>query len=429
MPLMTQERLFIRLISTDHVNSDQVEYVVTTADNVIVQEPTDGSLHNAALLAESRLVVILIPSADVLLTQVKLPALRRARLIQAIPALLEEQLTQDIQELHFAIGSLEPDGVCAVAIVKHELMREWLTTLTEVGITPVLMLPEVLVLPFDDEKKCWTVLFENSKNNHQDGNDANSICIYVRTGVASGFSTELNHFLPLMKRTLSEAVDKPQSMNWIVCGDVKIPDATRVAVELDIKIDTQLILQGNLLTQCALGFTPKIGINLLSNEYRQHRHHIGARKQWHKVAVMAAVFFAVILVGNVSQYSYLSHQEKQLQAQISSLYQEAFPEATDVVSPRLRLEQMLTQLQGDNAFINIIGQVGDALSPSADLHVRELHFQHRQLRVVIEVTDAKVLEQIIHTLKARGLVASSDHAARKGRILQADLTIEQNTHE
>jgi len=53
--------------------------------------------------ARGRRVLLIIPNEDVVLTSVKIPSKNKKQLLQAIPFALEENLAEDIEDLHFSI--------------------------------------------------------------------------------------------------------------------------------------------------------------------------------------------------------------------------------------------------------------------------------------------------------------------------------------
>ena len=54
--------------------------------------------------------IILVPSNDCLVTTVALPTRQRRQQLKAIPFALEEQLADNIDDMHFAIGDRREDG-------------------------------------------------------------------------------------------------------------------------------------------------------------------------------------------------------------------------------------------------------------------------------------------------------------------------------
>src|SRR5262245_53754069 len=68
-------------------------------------------------------IIVLVPGEDVLLIQVQLPKMSKARLAKAIPYALEDQITEDPDNLHFAISKVKENGLIAVAVVNKKRMN------------------------------------------------------------------------------------------------------------------------------------------------------------------------------------------------------------------------------------------------------------------------------------------------------------------
>ncbi|CAA2962773.1 Hypothetical predicted protein, partial [Olea europaea subsp. europaea] len=110
--------------------------------------PQSGPLSLAAPRAVGRRVCVLVPSTDVLLTEPEVPMKAGTKLQQVVPFALEEQLADDIDDLHFAIGKRAGDSLrTPVAVIRRSLMDEWLVSLRSSGLEPESMYTESDLLP------------------------------------------------------------------------------------------------------------------------------------------------------------------------------------------------------------------------------------------------------------------------------------------
>ena len=69
-------------------------------------------------------VVVLVSGADGLLTRVSIPGSSRQKLLRAVPYALEEQLSEDVDNLHFALGTTLEDEGWPVAVIRKQFMDE-----------------------------------------------------------------------------------------------------------------------------------------------------------------------------------------------------------------------------------------------------------------------------------------------------------------
>ncbi|WP_174848555.1 type II secretion system protein GspL [Yersinia artesiana] len=72
---------------------------------------------------------------------------------------LEKTIVSDIEDFHTIILKSDSD-FCYVAAVEHKLMNRWLEWLANVGVFPTAMIPDVLALPFNDER-CFPVKLDD----------------------------------------------------------------------------------------------------------------------------------------------------------------------------------------------------------------------------------------------------------------------------
>ena len=93
-----------------------------------------GPLSLAAAVARSARVVALAPASHMLLAEPELPPGSGPKLARAVPFALEEQLTEDVDQLCFALGRRLPNGRTPVAVVARTTLKGWLAQLAAAGI-------------------------------------------------------------------------------------------------------------------------------------------------------------------------------------------------------------------------------------------------------------------------------------------------------
>src|SRR5271170_5442193 len=93
---------------------EETEWLVLdeTAANPVRQR---GSLSLAAAVSRTGKVIALAPATQILLAEPQMPPGTGAKLARAVPFALEEQLTEDVDQLSFATGRRRPDGATPAA--------------------------------------------------------------------------------------------------------------------------------------------------------------------------------------------------------------------------------------------------------------------------------------------------------------------------
>jgi general secretion pathway protein L len=117
-------------------------WIAVDGNGTRTSPPVTGPLAEAVKDIGDRDVIVLVPAATVLTTNVDIPVRGASRLRAALPFALEEHLADDIDELHFAAGMRRDSGLVPVAVVSHQHMLEWLERLDAADIRPAQIIPE-----------------------------------------------------------------------------------------------------------------------------------------------------------------------------------------------------------------------------------------------------------------------------------------------
>src|SRR5258708_503517 len=107
-------------------------------------------------LAPAEEIIVWTPAAETLFLRAHLPTRSPAKIVQALPFALEEQLIDPPERLHFAFAH-EADGALAVAVTRRERMETWLAALAAAGLAPTHLAPVTLSVPLAE--RAWTLAF------------------------------------------------------------------------------------------------------------------------------------------------------------------------------------------------------------------------------------------------------------------------------
>ncbi|HEC13872.1 MAG TPA: hypothetical protein ENI80_11630, partial [Acidiferrobacteraceae bacterium] len=81
----------------------------------------------------SETVYGVVPGEFVVVRKVQVPARQRAKALAAVPYVLEESLSDDVEDLHFALLDWRAGESATVAVVSRSTMSDWLDSLNEAG--------------------------------------------------------------------------------------------------------------------------------------------------------------------------------------------------------------------------------------------------------------------------------------------------------
>lgn len=334
------EQLVIRLGSSQE---EPVHWLVWSGEQEEIiasgELPSAVELHTLKERAGKRAAIALIPGSDVSLRQLTLPSKAAHKALAAIPYMLEEELSTDVEEVFFALSDKEGDVQNLVA-VEHQKMAMWQALLDDAELHCDKIIPDILALPASDEH--WSLMLLGDQ-------------VLVRQGSWAGLQGETSWVYMAIAHFAKQQEEKVHISCLTEVETASIPN-----VEMTSNFD-QLPMQ--VLAQGAIS-SP---FNLLQGQYRQKKKTTGAVKQWR---IAAALFGAAVLL-NVADKAWqandLSTQNAQLQSQIVTEFKRAFPETRRIVDVRKQMRQKITQLEGNSGGVSLLAmlsQLSGAFSAS-----------------------------------------------------------------
>lgn len=361
-----------------------------------------------SLLAEEREVILIVPAEDVLLTFVNLPKMNRSKLIQAIPYALEEQLTEDVDVLHFAAGPYQADNSLSVAIVSQVKMEQWMACMNSWNIKPDALIPASLAVPFVE--KGWSVLLDK-------------IAI-VRTGLYQGFACDpsnLIEFLDVGLRTISGPPQVIQIHNYS-------QQAFVTPLNMKEVIEEQLADPQHLVSNLAQQIIKWPSINLLQGAYTVKKSAFAYKDKILKFMAGLSISWVLLLFFYPTvSYFILKQHANNLDTQIAQIYKRNFPQASSIVSPKLRMEEKLKKLgagMGQNRLLLLLGYVGKGMEKALSVKLTRIDFQNNQLNLQLTAANSEEFSLFSDFLAQQGLRVKQQNANLKGSRINASLLIE-----
>jgi general secretion pathway protein L len=353
----------------------------------------------------------------VLLAQVELPAMKRQRLARAAPYALEEQLAEEVDEVHVAVGDRDARGRVANAIVSRERLDSWLQQLKDAGLHPDVVSPEVLGVPWqvEAEEGSWSLLVNGTQ-------------ALLRTETQMGLAFDSDNLIAVLRATVDSAGDTPPKQLTVVsCGDSAFADSaahTELAefcagenIALNLRREDEAC--GVLL---ARGFNEQTGINLLQGDYSRKQQLEKLLRPWRPALILAALWL-VLQAGMLGvEYQRLAAEDRELREQIEAVYREAFPQARKVVNPKVQMERGLQQLRGgggaSDGLLALLAQSGDILKDINGAQLRGMRFKQGSLDVDINLPDLQALDKLKQRLadEARLQVEIVSASSRNGKV-------------
>ena len=353
--------------------------------------------------ARSADLVLVVPAQKVRLQDVPFEAHERKLLRQTVPYSLEEELIDDVDTQHFALGPVAVAEV-PVAIVDREWLGAWLQRCRQAGLDIKRVLPEQLLLPY--RERCWTLRVEAGR-------------WVVRVGPYRGFAMEADTAALALQLLLDSAEELPERL--LVQSDTPIetllpqlPELMRGAVE---------VLEG------AAPAEDNPVIDFLQGAFARTLPWRRWWQQWRPAAIVLGVAVGVhLLVGGVQHYR-LNQKNIALRQQIEQVYRSVEPRGV-VNDPELQLRRKVQALKshGGGSVMPLLEQVGSALTSVDGVAVQNLTYSERQgeLRVSLSANAFKDVEAVRAAIAAKGENAQLVGSNTDGDKTRAQLRISPN---
>jgi general secretion pathway protein L len=376
-------------------------------------QQAEGSLAEASQLAKGRRTLVFIPAAELLITEVRIPTKNRQRLIQAVPFSLENELTEDISQLHFAIGSTTSDDTTPVLVIARQRLEHWLETLESAGIEPLAIYVDLLSLPYTNET--WSL--------YQDIQILNA-----RTAQQRGFSADAVNGEAVLRLALDQSELPPQRIDLYQSPDCTDPiDLSELDDIYEIN-PKPLATHGELTALLSDNLQERQQINLLQGEYQRVDKLTLQWKRWLPAAVLAAVYISLSLLTSIQDYRHYQQRSAALDKQIKATFQQAFPEVKRVVDPKAQMEQKLKSLRGGQSgsfmqFTALFVPAASVIKSSPSTTLENISFRDGKLDLQIIIKELQALEGLKQAIEAKKLAVEIISANAAGNQVTAHIRI------
>lgn len=344
----------------------------------------------------------------VLLTRAHVPTGSRQKLLQALPYALEDQLADDVDTLHFALGRRDEGKAWAVAVVERDWLDRWQQRLAGHGLSLQRLIPETLCLPLQEQG--WCALLHDSH-------------AVIRTGPQAGFAADHGNLLMLLETALEEAgEDAPESIRFLHVGALP-RDLGRTALPL------QPERLPALHDWLAVYSRDPNAINLLQGDYAVLSTDRSLVRPWAAVAALFLVWMVLLSGSMILEQRQLRAELAELDAAVLDTMREVFPQANDVRQARERLQARRAQLEaGDgpdfgDGLLDTLRQIGPILRQHEAITLSGMSWRGGNLEIELRGESLQQIDRLSRELNAASGIsaevrsASSGDEAVQGRLL------------
>lgn len=311
---------------------------------------------------------------------VDIPTRKRANLLAAIPYALEENLSEELENLHFTLCDWVPGKSAEVLVVARDTLEGWLSLFAEAGVRLDAIVPELSLLPIHRDSDATLVRLAADH-------------YLIKTGAYQGFSCDRDAFdywwSDEQNRALQLAVDDQA-----------------FAVELNQQ-------GGQGVSHWAIGQTfdrwlehapeqLKMAPSMLQGEYEPE--HLKPKSSLLNIA--AGIVLAALLLLGASHWYEAARLEARLKANqqaVRDLFAQSFPGEEYLGSPRRQIASLLSISEDDppdEMFQYLLG-VSAQTAPRHGARLEEINYRDRQLQIGVSVPNFAALEKLTDEINAQ----------------------------
>jgi general secretion pathway protein L len=408
------EYVVIRLAAEDQA----VQWILADSNGTRLSGVNTGELSQAAIEIGNRSVIVLVPAVDLVTTTVLIPARSNSRIKAALPFALEENLAEDVENLHFAVGDRQENGRLPVSVVAKEKMDGWLKRLQDEDIEPGVITPDnhgLAKIP-----GTLSVLVDDDIVMFNDGADTDFVMQNIKPSDALVFAGQLGE---------TQKEDEEKSGHLIAFCTAEREEILShdwIALRHELHSVDVNILPDGVLPKLAVTVAAGHGINLLQGQYGKKTEYSALFRPW-KAAAMLLLGLGVIAVGMKGvDYYRLSQDESSLRAQFNAEYRLIRPDDTREILDPVATVVSLRRSAGDSAapqvFLPSLRELSAAMAENSAAQIETISYRAGVIDLRLTAPDVATLDNIQKAVSASGRfqasIQSTDQVADKinGRI-------------
>lgn len=361
--------------------------LVIEQDNQLIQGCASRRFEAIRQLQTGTKTIVVLPATQVTFHSVQLPWLGDKKARAALPYALEDQLAQNVEELHVAFDrQYYNEGRYLVTVSAKSYLQNIIRRLEDNGI-------DFDVLTID-----WFAL-----NPHE-------TCV-----LPDYLLVHSDHFCGALTRDIQNLLpNESDQKTWFFTDSPanQIP-AEALAAEKESRIWlAERLLKNKPFDLCQGPLT--------------HGSDKTRLKYWLiAAATMVLLWVSSLITVNWIKLHELNNKMSAIDSQIAVIYRQFFPEAKQVISPRFRITQYLKSNQGmqDQPFFALLDKLARAAQSTSQ--IEQLRFQNKSLQVSLSTSDFASLEALQNRLKRDKVTVKQNQASTvEGKVVSTlELTL------
>lgn len=328
-------------------------------------------------------IVVTVPSEHLLSLSCQVPGRSIGQVRRALPFVVEEFVTTDIESMHVATGELHRGAPTHVDLIDRTLLEDWLACLAALQLRPGHLFSDAEILPVAEQQA--SLLLDGDR-------------VLIRTPDQAAAVDRENLVLALSTLGVERAV--------LVHGTLTDLEAGELSQELELDTgQAEPALDGSVLAYVAAHWRTSAAVNLLQGEFKARQPVDPNWQRWRPVAALLAIWIGVALVAMTAEAFYAGYRADRLETASVDLYREIFPGEKRVTNARRQLQAKL----GDRAaapglgFIDYLVPLAAAMTPAARIQSLSYTEDRGELAVDLIIGGYEALDRFKEQLASHGV--------------------------
>lgn len=387
--------------------SPEPAWTIVDSGGTTLAPVTAGDLSAAGGLAVNREVIVLVPGEQVTISEATLPLKSAGRTLQVVAYAMEEQLAQDVEHFHFAIGAQAADGRVPVAAVPRAQLESWLQDLRAVGIEPSAVYPETTCLPGNPGK--IVVLLDSRR-------------LFVRPLSGLPFVLDAEPLSETFGVAGLEGADRHLHC-YVSERDWRESQVAIEALrELCGSLEVHLLTDGPLRL-LATGAVRQAPWSLLQGEFAPRS---GSRGRWHRWRIAAALGAGLVVAHlgfETARLLSLHRAERRLDTAIEQTFRSAMPDVARIVNARAQMQARLGGGHASGGFLAPLAALAQAVPNVPGASVQSLGWNDGELDLRLRVPAGEDLAMLSQSLGRRGVAVDVLSTTSQGDTVEGKMQL------
>jgi len=394
-----------RLIVRFHDSTlDDLSWVADQVDGTSVAVRwLHGSKQQLAELAKNHSeAVLVIPQQDVYLTSYDIPDKASRRVLSSIEYQIEDQLAQDLELQHFAIGDQSSNPV-TVAVLEKSIMQSCIDLIQQHGLVVTQIVPEISLCP-------WAGIAGdvNLIESHEG--------VILRYGDNQGIKCR-----PQLCETMLDLIADEQDIQVI---NYYLQQSESYQ---SMKVDKYPGAFNQLTSEHLYSASLK-GINLLQREFQKTSAWSKLLHAWKWVLGLLVVLMAVTSYNKAIALQELEDQFSQIKASQYELLKNYLPadisQNNDLKNELIKLLKQSQSGAEEVNFLELLSQFTQAKGAYSSVIIGKIGYQNKRLSIDITSNQLNQLESLLEAIESTGQTTKLENLNIKPYIISGQFILD-----